>query len=289
MALQINDSFQVNSAVPIDVRIMLTKNEMLNIDENLMPDVYFAICTDGKFYLYNKANSVDPTTGKFRVLEGSGGAKIDNWVAGNSYNTDDLVVYSSAIYQCTTTNNDAVFDKAKWKVLGGETVFTEIDKTTIDLATDLATGNYILTGEIEGIAFDKEVVSVLVDGDVYTIATLSGKVFTFDVVKNTKVEDKFATETKVDEKIHDSLYVEEHYKFNADGIGAFTIVADGTATLPTEVELSVVQAKVLANDTHTSYVVGETVDLIPTKEKYLKETDFVLEEELLDLDTFDLP
>lgn len=70
MALQINDSFQINSAVPIDVRLVLSKNEMLNVDENLMPDVYFAICTDGKFYLYNKTNSVDPSTGKFRVLEG---------------------------------------------------------------------------------------------------------------------------------------------------------------------------------------------------------------------------
>lgn len=290
MALQINDSFQINSAVPIDTRIMLTKNEMLNVDENLMPDVYFAICTDGKFYLYNKTNSKDPATGKFRVLEGSGGAKIDNWVAGNSYNTDDLVIYNnSAIYQCKITNNDAVFDKAKWVSLTGETVFTKVDKTTIDLATDLATGNYILNGEIEGITFANEVSSVLVDGDVYTIVTLSGKVYAFDIVKNTKVEDKFATETKVDEKIHDSLYVEEHYKFNADGTGAFTIVADGTVTLPTEIELSVVQAKVLADDTHIPYVVGETVDLIPTKEKYLKETDFVLEEELLDIDQFDLP
>ena len=81
--------------------------------------------------------------------------------------------------------------------------------------------------------------------------------------------------------------MEEHYKFNADGTGAFTIVADGTAALPTEIELSVVQAKILADDPHTPYVVGETVDLIPTKEKYLKETDFVLEEELLDLSEFD--
>ena len=93
MALQINDSFQINSAVSIDTRIMLTKNEMLNVDENLMPDVYFAICTDGKFYLYNKTNSVDPTTGKFRVLEGSGSAKIDKWVSKKSYKPDDLVVY----------------------------------------------------------------------------------------------------------------------------------------------------------------------------------------------------
>ena len=290
MALQINDSFQINSAVPIDTRIMLTKNEMLNVDENLMPDVYFAICTDGKFYLYNKTNSVDPTTGKFRVLEGSGSAKIDKWVSKNSYNTDDLVVYNNAIYQCIATNNDTVFDKTKWKVLGsdfkieewatgkdykekdlviysgklyqcttspqagnttfddtewlnlsGETVFTKVDKTTIDLATDLATGNYILNGEIKGITFANEVSSVLVDGDVYTITTLSGKVYSFDIVKGTKVEDKFATETKVDDKIHDSLYetIIEHYeKSDVSVVGALEIVSDTSSPSATQIKLS---------------------------------------------------
>ena len=288
MAINFGAGFNIAKAEAVDSKMYLTKAQMLVQNDNIMPDVYFAVCPDdGKFYLYNKANLVDPTTGKFRVLEGSGSAKIDKWTAGNNYNTDDLVVYNNAILQCKTTNNDTVFDNNKWTCLSGETVFTKVDKTTIDLATDLTTGNYILNGEIEGITFANEVSSVLVDGDIYTIVTLSGKVYTFDIVKNTKVEDKFATETKVDDKIHDSLYVEEHYKFNADGTGAFTIVADGTATLPTEVELSVVQIKILADDTHTPYVVGETVDLIPTKEKYLKEADFVLEDELLDIDQFD--
>lgn len=340
MAINFGAGFNIAKAEAVDTRIYLkTLADMLTIDENVYPEVYLAICEEnGKLYLFNKSNISDPTTGKFRVLEGSGSAKIDNWIAGNSYNTDDLVVYNSAIYQCIATNSDTVFDDTKWKVLGsdfkiedwvtgtdykekdliiysgklyqcvtspqadntvfdetewlnlsGETIFTKVDKTTIDLATDLAIGNYILNGEIEGVAFANEVSSVLVDGDVYTIVTLSGKVYAFDIVKNTKVEDKFATETKVDDKIHDSLYVEEHYKFNADGTGAFTIVADGTATLPTEIELSAVQAKILADDPHTPYVVGETVDLVSEKEKYLKETDFVLEDELLDLDTFDLP
>lgn len=292
MAINFGAGFNIAKAEAVDTRIYLkTLADMLTIDENVYPEIYFAICEEnGKMYLFNKSNVSDPTTGKFRVLEGSGSAKIDKWVSKKSYNPDDLVVYNNAIYQCKITNNDTVFDDTKWVSLTGETVFIKVDKTTIDLGTDLtATGNYILNGEIEGVAFTNEVSSVLVDGDVYTIVTLSGKVYAFDIVKGTKVEDKFATETKVDDKIHDSLYVEEHYKFNTEGTGAFTIVADGTAALPTEIELSVVQTKILVDDPHKPYVVGETVDLIPTKEKYLKETDFVLEEELLDIDQFDLP
>lgn len=289
MAINFSAGFNIAKAEAVDTRIYLkTLANMLTIDENVYPEVYFAVCEEnGKLYLYNKANSKDPATGKFRVLEGSGSAKIDNWIAGNSYNTDDLVIYNNTIFQCKITNNDTVFDKTKWTCLSGETVFTKVDKTTIDLATDLATGNYILNGEIEGITFANEVSSVLVDGDVYTIVTLSGKVFTFDVANSTKVEDKYATEKKVDKKIYDKLFVEEHYEFNADGTGAFTIVTDGTATLPTEVELSVVQAKVLVDDSHIPYMVGETVDLIPEKETYLKEADLQIEDSLLDLSEFD--
>lgn len=113
----------------------------------------------------------------------------------------------------------------------------------------------------------------------------SEKLITSDILfQNMKNFDK-----RREEKVREKLYVEEHYEFNADGTGAFTIVTDGTATLPTDVELSVVQAKVLEDDPHTPYVVGETVDLIPEKEKYLKEADLQIEESLLDLDTFDLP
>ena len=119
MAINFGAGFNIAKAEAVDSKMYLTKAQMLVQNDNIMPDVYFAVCPDdGKFSLYNKANLVDPTTGKFRVLEGSGSAKIGNWTAGESYNTDDLVIYNSAIYQCIATNNDAVFDKAKWKVLG---------------------------------------------------------------------------------------------------------------------------------------------------------------------------
>ena len=108
----------------------------------------------------------------------------------------------------------------------------------------------------------------------------SEKLVTSDILfQNMKNFDK-----RREEKVREKLWIKEHYEFNADGTGAFTIVTDGTATLPTDVELSVVQAKVLKDDPHTPYAVGETVDLIPEKEIYMKETDLAKEEDLLDFD-----
>ena len=61
---------KVSSSEPIDTRILLTKEEMKNINQNIMPDIYFALCKDdGKLYLYNKNNSFNDITGYFSLYE----------------------------------------------------------------------------------------------------------------------------------------------------------------------------------------------------------------------------
>ena len=62
--------FKVSSSEPMDARILLTKEEMKNINQNIMPDIYFALCKDdGKLYLYNKNNSFNDITGYFSLYE----------------------------------------------------------------------------------------------------------------------------------------------------------------------------------------------------------------------------
>lgn len=62
--------FKVSSSESIDARILLTKEEMKNINQNIMPDIYFALCKDdGKLYLYNKNNSFNDITGYFSLYE----------------------------------------------------------------------------------------------------------------------------------------------------------------------------------------------------------------------------
>ena len=70
MPIILPQGFEITSKQPIDTRILLKKTAMLSINDNIMPIKYFAICVDdGKLYLYDKTNEVDPETGKFRVLE----------------------------------------------------------------------------------------------------------------------------------------------------------------------------------------------------------------------------
>ena len=49
---------------------------------------------------------------------GSEGTTIDNWTSGNSYNVDDLVIYSNKLYKCITDNSDSTFTPANWQKIG---------------------------------------------------------------------------------------------------------------------------------------------------------------------------
>ena len=66
--INLPQGFKVGAAEAVDSRLTLSKAEMLTIKDSLMPAVYLAVCKDDKaIYIYNKDNSVDPKTGKFRV------------------------------------------------------------------------------------------------------------------------------------------------------------------------------------------------------------------------------
>ena len=64
--INLPQGFKVGAAEAVDSRLTLSKTEMLAIKDSLMPTVYFAVCKDDHA-IYNKDNSVDPKTGKFRV------------------------------------------------------------------------------------------------------------------------------------------------------------------------------------------------------------------------------
>jgi len=62
------EGFSPETTEPIDSRILLTKEEMKSMDDNIMPDTYFSVdIYTGDIYLYSKANTEDPETGKFRL------------------------------------------------------------------------------------------------------------------------------------------------------------------------------------------------------------------------------
>lgn len=70
MAIILPSGFNVTNQQPIDSRLVLTKAEMLTAVDARMPQNYICICKDdGKEYIYNASNSVDPVIGKFRLIE----------------------------------------------------------------------------------------------------------------------------------------------------------------------------------------------------------------------------
>jgi len=81
MAIKISSGFQVRSVSPIDTRFVLSKAEMLAADDRLMPDNYFAVCSDdGKLYLYNKDLAPSATTGKFKLMDVNFGVAEDGQI-----------------------------------------------------------------------------------------------------------------------------------------------------------------------------------------------------------------
>lgn len=71
MAINIATSFKVGGTLSIDDRFVLTKAEMKAMSDNLIPEVYFCLCSeDGNLYLYNKNNDVDENLGKYRLFSG---------------------------------------------------------------------------------------------------------------------------------------------------------------------------------------------------------------------------
>lgn len=61
--------FLYQMAAPVDTRLVLTKKEMREANDNYLPDTYFALCKDeGHFYLYNKNSEPNEITGKFTLI-----------------------------------------------------------------------------------------------------------------------------------------------------------------------------------------------------------------------------
>lgn len=70
MAIQLPNGFKIGSVEPIDTRLTLTKEEMLLVNENIMPDKYLCVCKDnGNIYIFKKDLEVPKEdTGKFIPL-----------------------------------------------------------------------------------------------------------------------------------------------------------------------------------------------------------------------------
>lgn len=70
--IHIIQGFKLSTRDPVDVRLVLSKEEMCNMDDDEMPSKYFAVCTDDSLlYAYDKETTPNEDTGKFTVYSAS--------------------------------------------------------------------------------------------------------------------------------------------------------------------------------------------------------------------------
>ncbi len=130
MAINVSQSFHRTSANPVDDTMALTKAEMLTINDNLMPSKYLTICQDdGYIYLYDKANTVDPTTGKFRKFEGGSGG-------GNTNSVELTQAQYNALSPEEKANGTVYFITDGQGGGGGASALSELTDVEIDNPTD---------------------------------------------------------------------------------------------------------------------------------------------------------
>lgn len=80
MAIKINSGYTVQAPVVIDDRQLLTKAQMKDVNDNIMPSKYFAICADdGLLYCYDKTNESVTDSGKFRPADAQRKVLLSPW------------------------------------------------------------------------------------------------------------------------------------------------------------------------------------------------------------------
>lgn len=73
MGTPLSTGFSLKSPVPIDDRLILSREEMCNMNDNTIPDIYYALCKeDHLMYVYDKDNEFIPYDeggyGKYRPM-----------------------------------------------------------------------------------------------------------------------------------------------------------------------------------------------------------------------------
>ena len=103
MGVNVSQAFHRTSVNPIDDSLVLTKNQMLNMNPNIMPTHYFAICSDDNgLYIYDKTQQTpDIATGYFKKFV----CDINPMIFMGLVGTDSGCVYDSTTFPAASASN----------------------------------------------------------------------------------------------------------------------------------------------------------------------------------------
>ena len=112
MAINLGSGFHIGSKQPIDDRLIMSKAEMLNVNENIYPDVYLCVCSDDdNLYVFNVNNTPNSETGKFTLYSSGTGAGEDVDLDGLFMTETEITTMLDGIFGISTVAYYNIMDE----------------------------------------------------------------------------------------------------------------------------------------------------------------------------------
>ena len=153
MAIEMAAGFKIYSTDAVDSRFVMSKAEMLSLEELAYPSTYFCVCTDDKsLYVFDSTNTYDASTGKFRIASGGGSyvlpAATDTTLGGVMVDNVTITVDENGLI----TGIDAY---TKTEV--DDLLNTKLDKEKVVQNLDVPDAESVLSTEATQAALDTKV------------------------------------------------------------------------------------------------------------------------------------
>lgn len=205
MALKVGQAFKRTSPNPIDEDLVLTKAQMLQVNDGLMPAVYFALCEDdGQIYIYKKDATPNAETGKYSVY--GGGDSYDDTALSNRVTAVENTVadmYTKAEVVQEINDKLANFDKLDYKVADSPPTSTEV--VIKGQTVPVVEGTRYIVKHATDNQFEEYCV---LDGEVYDFGNNSGSaaVLGSDLVVSNPIGKYTAGQTIPKDTSHDEIF-----------------------------------------------------------------------------------
>lgn len=239
MAIQLTTGFSVGSQDLIDDRLVLSKAEMLALNENVYPVQFFCLCSDdNKIYVYNQANTPNDTTGKFVVYvgtDGTTGASIDDDVISpdttyssqkiegdfQKQNSDVLTTASKEIVGAINELDDEIGVKGIPAIEDG---YEKAYRNVLEVPNGIIVTNRIMTcdvGSVQAYKVDNNYNLYYAENKV-----IAGHTYTLEFNGNSSVTNIECLITKYDEDPYQVICLQ---KENVANNGKITIPENGAS------------------------------------------------------------
>lgn len=121
MALILADNFSYQARKPLDARLVVSSlNDLTSMVEATIYDgIIVYVLTEKRFYVYNSANALEPTLGKWRELNDNSSANngliVSEYQPDTAYDVNTLLYCDTNLGRVTTTYTSSNIDPTNAK------------------------------------------------------------------------------------------------------------------------------------------------------------------------------